>query len=94
MHPLLAEIRDTGILSNVDTLSQLAVDTGADIRSLQSSILDEANVNSLRQSIATLTKTLQHIESITDNMGQVSSDDGVRSSLRTLIESFSRLVDD
>lgn len=94
MHPLLAEIRDTGILGNVDALSQLAVDTGTDIRSLQTSILDADNVQALRQSIATLTKTLQHIESIAGSVGQATSDDGVRSSLRTLIESFSRLVDD
>lgn len=94
VHPLLKELREAGIASNIDALANLAVETAGDIRELQKSVLDAENVNALRQSVSTLTKTLQHIESIAGDMGQMTADDSVRTALRQLIEAFSRLVDD
>lgn len=94
VHPLLAQLRETGVIENIDALSSLAVETARDIQTLQQSVLDADNINALRQSVKTLTKTLQHIENIAGDMGVMTSDDSVRSSLRQLVEAFSRLVDD
>jgi hypothetical protein len=61
---------------------------------LQSSVLDEDNVQELKKSVKTLTKTLQHIESVAGDVAGMTSDSGAHASLRQLIEAFSRLVAD
>jgi hypothetical protein len=45
--------------------SQVAAEAAADIQRLQTEVLTENNVKALRESVQTLTKTLQHIERIT-----------------------------
>lgn len=44
---------------------QVAAEAAADIQRLQTEVLTENNVKALRESVQTLTKTLQHIERIT-----------------------------
>jgi acyl-[acyl carrier protein]--UDP-N-acetylglucosamine O-acyltransferase len=92
--PLLAELREAGIVSHVEGLASLASDTASDIRELQRSVLDKENVGELRKSVKTLTRTLQHIESIAGEVSAASADAGAVASLRQLIEAFSRLVAD
>ena len=46
-------------------MPQVAAEAAADIQRLQTEVLTENNVKSLRESVQTLTKTLQHIERIT-----------------------------
>lgn len=92
--PLLKELREAGIVQHVDGLASLATETAGDIRDLQKSVLDSDNVNELRKSIKTLTKTLQHIENIAGEVSTMSSDSNALASLRQLIEAFSRLVAD
>jgi hypothetical protein len=43
----------------------VAAEAAADIQRLQTEVLTENNVKALRESVQTLTKTLQHIERIT-----------------------------
>ena len=52
-------------MGNVEALTQVAAEAAADIQRLQTEVLTENNVKALRESVQTLTKTLQHIERIT-----------------------------
>jgi len=92
--PLLKELREAGLVEHVDALATLARDTAGDIRTLQTSVLDDGNVDELRRSVKTLTKTLTHIESVLGDVAGMSGDSGAHASLRQLIEAFSRLVED
>ncbi len=57
-------------------------------------MLTENNVKALRESVQTLTKTLQHIERITGDLGGLTSDKRVTANLKQLIEALSRIVVD
>ena len=57
-------------------------------------VLTEENVKSLRDSIQTLTKTLENIEGITGDVGGVTGDGKVKSNFKQLIEALSRIVAD
>ena len=48
----------------------------------------------MRESVQTLTKTLGHVERITGDLGNMTGDRKVTSSLKSLIESLSRIVVD
>lgn len=94
VHPLLAELREAGLGGHLDALARAAGDTAGDLRDLERAVLDGDNVKELRKSVSSLTKTLQHIESIAGDVAYVSADSGAQASLRQLIEAFSRLVAD
>lgn len=51
-------------------------------------------MKSLRDSIQTLTKTLENIEGITGDVGGVTGDGKVKSNFKQLIEALSRIVAD
>ena len=57
-------------------------------------VLTEENVKSLRDSIQTLTKTLENIEGITGDVGGVTGDGKVKSNFKQLVEALSRIVAD
>ena len=57
-------------------------------------VLTDDNVSALRDSVVTLTKTLEHIESISGDVGGLTGDSKVRGNLKQLIEALSRLVSD
>ncbi|PSC74041.1 TRIGALACTOSYLDIACYLGLYCEROL chloroplastic [Micractinium conductrix] len=92
--PLLTELRSGNLVGNVEALTQVAAEAAADIQRLQTEVLTENNVKSLRESVQTLTKTLQHIERITGDLGGLTSDKRVTANLKQLIEALSRLVVD
>ena len=92
--PLLIELRQGGLVGNVEALTQVAAEAAADIQRLQTEVLTENNVKALRESVQTLTKTLQHVERITGDLGNMTSDKKVTSNLKQLIESLSRIVVD
>jgi hypothetical protein len=56
--------------------------------------LTEDNVKALRESVLTLTKTLEHIEGITGDLGGFTGDARNKSNLKQLIEALSRIVSD
>ena len=57
-------------------------------------MLTEENTELLRQSVGTLTKTLQHVEAISGDVGSMTGDPSTRQNLRQLIQSLSRLLAD
>ena len=57
-------------------------------------VLTEDNVKALRESVLTLTKTLEHIEGITGDLGGFTGDARNKSNLKQLIEALSRIVSD
>eukprot|EP00887_Chlorella_sp_A99_P006804 scaffold2.g6804.t1 len=91
--PLLTELRAGNLVGNVEALTQVAAEAAADIQRLQTEVLTESNVGALRESVQTLSKTLQHIERITGDLGGMTGDKRVQSQIRQLIEALSRLVD-
>ncbi|KAI7842807.1 hypothetical protein COHA_003553 [Chlorella ohadii] len=92
--PLLSELRAGNLVGNVEALTQVAAEAAADIQRLQTEVLTENNVKALRESVQTLTKTLQHIERITGDLGGLTSDKRVTANLKQLIEALSRIVVD
>ena len=92
--PLLTELRAGNLVGNVEALTQVAAEAAADIQRLQTEVLTEGNVQALRESVQTLTKTLQHVERISGDLGGLTSDKRVTSNLKQLIEALSRLVAD
>lgn len=61
---------------------------------LTAQVLTTDNVKALRDSVLTLTKTLQHIEGITGDLGGFTGDARNKSNLKQLIEALSRIVAD
>lgn len=57
-------------------------------------MLTEDNVQALRGSVKTLTKTLEHVESISGDVGGLAADSRVKANLKQLIEALSRLTTD
>lgn len=92
--PLLTDLRAGNLVGNVEALTQVAAEAAADIQRLQTEVLTEGNVKALRESVQTLTKTLQHVERIAGDLGGLTSDKRVTSNLKQLIEALSRLVAD
>ena len=57
-------------------------------------VLTEDNVVALRGSVKTLTKTLEHVEAISGDVGGLTADSRVKANLKQLIEALSRLTVD
>ena len=55
-------------------------------------VLTEDNVRALRDAVMTLTKTLEHIESISGDVGGITGDGKVKTNVKQLIEALSRIV--
>ena len=47
--PLLRELREGGLVANMEALTRTAADAVADVQKLQSAVLTEDNVKALRQ---------------------------------------------
>jgi hypothetical protein len=93
VRPLLGNVREGELLASVEKLAESAAATAADVRKLNSAILTEENTELLRQSVGTLTKTLQHVEAVSGDVASLTGDPATRQNLRQLIQSLSRLVD-
>lgn len=92
--PLLEELRQGGLLGNIEALTAIAADAAADIQRLQVEVLTDDNVRALRDAVQTLTRTLTHIERVVDDFGGLTGDRRVISNLKQFIEALSRLVAD
>jgi len=90
--PLVRELRDSALVKNVESLSATTAAAANDIHKLSRDVLTPENVAALRDSVVTLTETLKHFESISADMGKVTSDRQVQASVRQLVEALSRLV--
>jgi hypothetical protein len=93
LRPMMQGVNEQGTLDTLESLAGQTSATVEDIRKLKDAILTEENQELLRQSISTLTKTLQHVEKVSGDISSVSGDPSTRANLRHLIQSLSRLVD-
>ena len=93
LRPMMQGVNEQRTLDTLELLAGQTSATVSDIRQLKQAILTDENQELLRQSIATLTKTLQHVEKVSGDISSVSGDPSTRSNLRHLIQSLSRLVD-
>ena len=91
--PLLTGVREGELLASVERLAESAAATAADVRKLNAAVLTEENTELLRQSVTTLTKTLQNLEAISGDVSSMTGDPTTRTHLRQLIQSLSRLLD-
>ena len=57
-------------------------------------VLTSENVRALRESILTLTRTMEHIEGISGDVGGLTGDAKVKAHVRQLVEALSRIVAD
>lgn len=57
-------------------------------------MLTEENVRALKDSVRTLTKTLENIEAISGDVGGVTGDSKVKSHVKQLVEALSRIISD
>lgn len=92
--PLLQELREGGLMANLDHLTEAAAGAAADIQSLQKAVLTDDNVRALRSAVLTLCKTLEHVESISADVSTFSRDTGVQNNLKTLITALSRIIEE
>eukprot|EP00878_Enallax_costatus_P002541 GHUV01002723.1.p1 GENE.GHUV01002723.1~~GHUV01002723.1.p1 ORF type:complete len:393 (+),score=111.51 GHUV01002723.1:299-1477(+) len=92
--PLLQELREGGLMNNLDHLTEAAAGAAADIQSLQKAVLTDDNVRALRSAVLTLCKTLEHVESISADVSVFSRDTGVQRNLKTLITALSRIIEE
>lgn len=60
--PLLRELRNRGVVDNLDVLTKSVAEATSHLEELQRAVLDEKNVSALRDSVKTLTDTLKSIE--------------------------------
>lgn len=91
---LCQELREGGLMSNLDHLTEAAAGAAADIQSLQKAVLTDDNVRALRSAVLTLCKTLEHVESISADVSVFSRDTGVQRNLKTLITALSRIIEE
>ncbi|GAX80213.1 hypothetical protein CEUSTIGMA_g7651.t1 [Chlamydomonas eustigma] len=92
--PLLKELREGGLVKNVEALTSTAAAAAEDIHALQGAVLTEDNVRALRGSVVTLCRTLEHVESISSDVSLFTRDSTVQRNLRSLVQALSRLVDE
>jgi hypothetical protein len=88
------ELREGGLMTNLDHLTEAAAGAAADIQSLQKAVLTDDNVRALRSAVLTLCKTLEHVESISADVSVFSRDTGVQRNLKTLITALSRIIEE
>ncbi|GLJ21603.1 hypothetical protein SUGI_0401350 [Cryptomeria japonica] len=94
IQPLLKDIREGGLLKEVERLTQSLADTSEDLRKLNSSILTPENTEMLRHLVSTLLTTLKNIESISGDISGLTGDAATRYNLKQLIDSLSKLIID
>ncbi|XP_021762299.1 protein TRIGALACTOSYLDIACYLGLYCEROL 2, chloroplastic-like isoform X1 [Chenopodium quinoa] len=92
IQPLLSEVRDTGLLKEVESLTKSLTQATEDLRRVHSSIMTPENTELIQKSIYTLVFTLKNIESISSDILGFTGDEATRRNLKLLIKSLSRLL--
>lgn len=92
VQPLLAEVRDSGLLKEVDNLTKSLTQASEDLRRVHSSIMTPENTELIQKSIYTLIFTLKNIENISSDILGFTGDEATRNNLKLLIKSLSRLL--
>ncbi|TKY57090.1 TRIGALACTOSYLDIACYLGLYCEROL 2 [Spatholobus suberectus] len=92
VQPLLAEVRDSGLLKEVENLTQNLVQASDDLRKVHSSIMTPENTELVQKSINTLIFTLKNIENISKDIVGFTGDESTKRNLKLLIKNLSRLL--
>ncbi|XP_010253163.1 PREDICTED: protein TRIGALACTOSYLDIACYLGLYCEROL 2, chloroplastic [Nelumbo nucifera] len=92
IQPLLADVRSSGLLKEVESLTKSLTEAAEDLRRVHSSIMTPENTELIRQSVYTLIFTLKNIESISSDISGFTGDEATRRNLKLLIKSLSRLL--
>ncbi|KAF8396784.1 hypothetical protein HHK36_018416 [Tetracentron sinense] len=92
VQPLLAEVRNGGLLKEVESLTKSLTEATEDLRRVHSAIMTPENTELIQKSIYTLIFTLKNIESISSDILGFTGDEATRRSLKLLIKSLSRLL--
>ncbi|KAF5203652.1 Trigalactosyldiacylglycerol 2 protein [Thalictrum thalictroides] len=91
VQPLLTEVRDGGLLKEVESLTKSLAEVTADLRKVNSSIMTPENTEQIRKSIYSFVFTLKNIENISSDISSFTGDEATRRNLKLLIKSLSRL---
>ncbi|KOM46699.1 hypothetical protein LR48_Vigan07g040300 [Vigna angularis] len=92
VHPLLAEVRDSGLLKELENLTQNLTQASEDLRRVHSSIMTPENTTLVHKSINTLSFTLKNIEYISKDIVDFTGDETTKKNLKLLINNLSRLL--
>ncbi|XP_059285142.1 protein TRIGALACTOSYLDIACYLGLYCEROL 2, chloroplastic [Lycium ferocissimum] len=92
VQPMLADVRDSGLMKEVESLTRSLALASEDIRKVHSTVMTPENTELIRKSIYTLVFTLKNIESISSDILGFTGDEATRRNLKMLIKSLSRLL--
>ncbi|KAI4369226.1 hypothetical protein MLD38_017694 [Melastoma candidum] len=92
VQPLLTEVRDSGLLKEVESLTVSLTKASEDLRRVHSSVMTPENTELIQKSIYTLILTMKNIESISSDIMGFTGDEAVRRNIKSLIKSLSRLL--
>ncbi|CAL0315827.1 unnamed protein product [Lupinus luteus] len=92
VQPLLAEVRDSGLLKEVENLTRSLTQVSNDLRRVHSSIMTPENTELIGKSIYTLVFTLKNIENISSDVLGFTGDETTKKNLKLLIKNLSRLL--
>ncbi|KAK9126318.1 hypothetical protein Scep_015164 [Stephania cephalantha] len=92
VQPLLAEVRGSGLLREVENLTKNLSKASEDLSKVNSSVMTTDNVELIRKSVYSLLFTLKNIENISSDISGFTGDEATRRNLKLLIKSLSRLL--
>nr|AFK45504.1 unknown [Lotus japonicus] len=92
VQPLLAEVRDSGLLKEVESLTRSLTQASEDLRRVHSSVMTPENAELIRKSIYSLIFTLKNVENVSSDILGFTGDEATRKNLKLLIKSLSRLL--
>ncbi|GKA99915.1 protein trigalactosyldiacylglycerol 2, chloroplastic [Tanacetum coccineum] len=92
VQPMLAEVRQSGLLQEVESLTKSLTQASEDLRQAHSAIMTPENTELIQKSIYTLVFTLKNIESISSDILGFTGDEATRKNLKLVIKSLSRLL--
>ncbi|CAI0541059.1 unnamed protein product [Linum tenue] len=90
--PLLAEVRETGLVKEVEVLTRSLTQASDDLRKAHTSVLTPENTELIQRSIYSLIFTLKNVENISSDILGFTGDEATRRNLKALIKSLSRLL--
>ncbi|KAJ8755373.1 hypothetical protein K2173_019171 [Erythroxylum novogranatense] len=92
IQPLLTDVRDSGLLKEVESLTRSLTQASEDLRKAHTSIMTPENTELIQKSIYSLIFTLKNIENISSDILGFTGDEATRRNLKALIKSLSRLL--
>ncbi|NJK37664.1 MAG: hypothetical protein HC835_05000 [Oscillatoriales cyanobacterium RM2_1_1] len=90
--PLITQIEQSNVVSNLETVSSNAAEASSNLRDLSKAVNDPANVILLKQTLDSARAALQNIEKITADLDDLTGDPQFRDSLRNLIKGLGNIL--